>query len=109
MARKAPHTLTRWCSIVTILVLGVACWSKSPRLEDFLVPTTPPMIGSIQARTKVIQAVLASQQNQRAAAARLFEEAHALDPHPTIQRLAHHCLNLSVENTLNSTQPLLDE
>ena len=74
---------------IWIFVWG--CFAKQPSLEELSIPSDPE-IGSIAAREKVIRALLAVENNEQEIAQQLFFEAHKLDPHPTIERLAKEAL-----------------
>lgn len=96
--------------LLGLLVCGsMACWKQKPNLERFLLPEPTPPIGSIQARIHVIQGVLASQQGDNTSALEFFKQAHALDPHPTIQHLAQHCLNSPDSSEIELKNTFMDD
>ena len=81
-------------SICLLFLCG--CFAKQPSLEELTLPTDPE-IGSIYAREKVLRALLAIENKDIEEAQKLFLEAHKLDPHPTIKRLAEESLKTSEE------------
>ena len=101
--------MVRSTVFVVLACISVACWTRSPTLEGFLLkPATPP-IGSIQARMFIIQGILASQRGELDDAIQFFEAAHHSDPHATIQRLAQQCLNPTESSTIKVELPEQDD
>ena len=87
---------------IWLVIFG--CVSKHPSLKDLTLPSDP-QTGSIAAREKVLRAFLAVENNELDKAKQLFSEAHDLDPHPTIERLAFESLHLTSAHQLETPKP----
>ena len=74
-----------WMSLVLSFICG--CRGKAPSDSSLLNPPSRQPIGTIQARERLLKALMASHSAAWSDSEQYFKEAHHSDPHPTIVEL----------------------
>ena len=74
-------------NVLVILILCLSCKGKLLSDSDLLNPPTQKPIGDIEAREKLLKALMASHAEIWSDSERYFHEAYQADPHATIGQL----------------------